>query len=43
VVGLRRGAVAFDRPPDQLPQEAFDELYDLEAHEMLEDGGQFVP
>jgi phosphonate transport system ATP-binding protein len=39
LVGLRRGAVQFDRPPDQLPQRVFDELYDLEAHEMLADVG----
>ena len=39
LVGLRRGAVAFDCAPDQLEQGAFDELYDLEAHEMLVDAG----
>ena len=37
LVGLRRGVVQFDRPPDELPQRVFDELYDLEAHEMLAD------
>ena len=39
LVGLRRGAVQFDRSPDQLPPRVFDELYDLEAHEMLGDVG----
>jgi phosphonate transport system ATP-binding protein len=40
LVGLRRGAVQFDRSPDQLPQRVFDELYDLEAQEMLGDVGR---
>lgn len=39
LVGLRGGQVVFDRPPDELPQSAFDELYALEAHEMLVDAG----
>jgi phosphonate transport system ATP-binding protein len=34
LVGLRRGVVVFDCPPDQLEQRTFDELYDLETHEM---------
>jgi len=35
IVGLQRGAIVFDRPPEQLDQRTFDALYDLKAHEML--------
>jgi len=34
LVGLRRGAVAFDRPADRVSQQDFDELYDLESDPM---------
>jgi phosphonate transport system ATP-binding protein len=37
LVGLRRGAVAFDGPADRIPPHAFDELYDLESDPGPED------
>ena len=39
LVGLRGGRVVFDQPPERLPESAFDELYALEAGEMLVDAG----
>ena len=39
LVGLRRGAVAFDSPASELDGAAFEELYSLQADEMLSDAG----
>jgi phosphonate transport system ATP-binding protein len=38
LVGLRRGAVQFDRPASEVRESELLELYHLEAEEMLEDG-----
>ncbi len=37
LVGMRQGKVAFDRPADELDDEDFKRLYDLDAAEMLQD------
>ena len=38
LIGLRRGRIRFDGPPDKIDACEFEELYQLEAEEMLADG-----